>query len=104
MKTADLVLRDNGRCDIPHATYSRVERCYALKKIMNPNPKGPENVNILTYRNNPSNIGIVILIFPSVFSNAALRVQAHIVIRKKFIFSYNGLVIQIHVFSWLLSA
>ena len=27
-----------------------------------------------------------------------LRVQAHIVIRKKFIFSYNDLVIQIHIF------
>ena len=69
MKTADLVLRDNGRCDIPRATYSRVERCYALKKIMNPSPKGPKNVNILTYRNNPQYIAMVILIFPSVCSS-----------------------------------
>ena len=33
-----------------------------------------------------------------------LRVQTHIVIRKKFIFSYNDLDIQIHIFSLLLSA
>ena len=32
------------------------------------------------------------------FALSPLRVQAHIVIRKKFIFSYNDLVIQIHIF------
>ena len=40
----------------------------------------------------------------SVMDLEPLRVHTHIVIKQKFIFSYNDFDIQIHIFSLLLSA
>ena len=45
-----------------------------------------------------------ILCFTYFHRICTLRVPTHIVIKKKFIFSYNDLDIQIHIFPLLLSA
>ena len=71
MKTADSVLlslfmRDSGRCNIPHAAWSRVKRYYAIKKLVNPSPKGPEKVkNILT----PEFYGDLVYKFKKIIGN-----------------------------------